>query len=157
LNYRPPAYQADALTGLSYRPEQGGRPRIGAAGARAKSRARTQDASIPEKRIACGDDTGSRSKGPPIERVTGKTRDSDLRDASLIPRKGWATVRIDPDLVAGSASRALRWLPRKEVIQPQVPLRLPCYDFTPITTQTLSASLPCGLGQRFLVQAAFVV
>ncbi len=22
---------------------------------------------------------------------------------------------------------------RKEVIQPQVPLRLPCYDFTPVT------------------------
>ena len=33
-------------------------------------------------------------------------------------------------------------LPRKEVIQPQVPLRLPCYDFTPITTQTLDGSLP---------------
>ncbi len=33
-------------------------------------------------------------------------------------------------------------LPRKEVIQPQVPLRLPCYDFTPITTQTLGDSLP---------------
>ena len=32
-------------------------------------------------------------------------------------------------------------LPRKEVIQPQVPLRLPCYDFTPITTQTLGRSL----------------
>ena len=31
---------------------------------------------------------------------------------------------------------------RKEVIQPQVPLRLPCYDFTPITTQTLDRSLP---------------
>ena len=30
---------------------------------------------------------------------------------------------------------------RKEVIQPQVPLRLPCYDFTPITTQTLDGSL----------------
>ena len=26
---------------------------------------------------------------------------------------------------------------RKEVIQPQVPLRLPCYDFTPITGHTL--------------------
>ena len=26
---------------------------------------------------------------------------------------------------------------RKEVIQPQVPLRLPCYDFTPITATTL--------------------
>jgi hypothetical protein len=26
---------------------------------------------------------------------------------------------------------------RKEVIQPQVPLRLPCYDFTPIASTTL--------------------
>ena len=30
---------------------------------------------------------------------------------------------------------------RKEVIQPQVPLRLPCYDFTPIANQTVDASL----------------
>jgi hypothetical protein len=28
---------------------------------------------------------------------------------------------------------------RKEVIQPQVPLRLPCYDFTPIISHTLGA------------------
>ncbi len=33
-------------------------------------------------------------------------------------------------------------LPRKEVIQPQVPLRLPCYDFTPITGRTLGDSFP---------------
>ena len=33
-------------------------------------------------------------------------------------------------------------LPRKEVIQPQVPLRLPCYDFTPITGRTLGGSIP---------------
>ena len=46
---------------------------------------------------------------------------------------------------------------RKEVIQPQVPLRLPCYDFTPITDHTLGASLPEGLGQRLLVHPAFVV
>ena len=26
---------------------------------------------------------------------------------------------------------------RKEVIQPQVPLRLPCYDFIPVTTHSL--------------------
>jgi hypothetical protein len=31
---------------------------------------------------------------------------------------------------------------RKEVIQPQVPLRLPCYDFTPITNHTLGGCLP---------------
>ena len=30
---------------------------------------------------------------------------------------------------------------RKEVIQPQVPLRLPCYDFTPIIDHTLGAYL----------------
>ena len=30
----------------------------------------------------------------------------------------------------------------KEVIQPQVPLRLPCYDFTPIIDQTVDGSLP---------------
>jgi hypothetical protein len=34
---------------------------------------------------------------------------------------------------------------RKEVIQPQVPLRLPCYDFTPIINHTLGAYPPCGL------------
>ncbi len=30
-------------------------------------------------------------------------------------------------------------IPRKEVIQPQLPLRLPCYDFVPITSPTLGA------------------
>ena len=30
----------------------------------------------------------------------------------------------------------------KEVIQPQVPLRLPCYDFTLVTNQTFGASYP---------------
>ena len=30
---------------------------------------------------------------------------------------------------------------RKEVIQPQVPLRLPCYDFAPIADLTLDGSL----------------
>ena len=32
-------------------------------------------------------------------------------------------------------------LPRKEVIQPQVLLQLPCYDFTPITPRTLGTRL----------------
>jgi hypothetical protein len=32
-------------------------------------------------------------------------------------------------------------IPRKEVIQPQVPLRLPCYDLVPITELTVGASL----------------
>ena len=35
--------------------------------------------------------------------------------------------------------------PRKEVIQPHLPVRLPCYDFTPITDPTLDACLPRGV------------
>ena len=50
-----------------------------------------------------------------------------------------------------------RSLLRKEVIQPQVPLRLPCYDFTPITDHTFGTCPPCGLAQRLLVPPAFVV
>ena len=38
-------------------------------------------------------------------------------------------------------------LPRKEVIQPQVLLQLPCYDFTPITIHTLNIRLPFGLAK----------
>ena len=32
----------------------------------------------------------------------------------------------------------------KEVIQPQVPLRLPCYDFAPVTTLAFGRSAPRG-------------
>jgi hypothetical protein len=45
-----------------------------------------------------------------------------------------------------------RQLLRKEVIQPQVPLRLPCYDFTPVTSHTIGGYLPCGLKHRLPVQ-----
>jgi hypothetical protein len=31
---------------------------------------------------------------------------------------------------------------RKEVIQPHLPVRLPCYDFTPIADPTFDGSLP---------------
>ena len=45
---------------------------------------------------------------------------------------GSTTIRLAPD----------HRLLRKEVIQPQVPLRLPCYDFTPVTSHSLG---PCLL------------
>ena len=32
----------------------------------------------------------------------------------------------------------------KEVIQPQVPLRLPCYDFAPVTALAFGRLIPCG-------------
>jgi len=43
------------------------------------------------------------------------------------------------------------------VIQPQVLLQLPCYDFTPIMNHTVDVCLPEGLAQRLLVQPTFVM
>ncbi len=35
-----------------------------------------------------------------------------------------------------------RMLLRKEVIQPHLPVRLPCYDFVPIASPTFDGSVP---------------
>ena len=43
---------------------------------------------------------------------------------------------------ADETGSLVRKLPRKEVIQPHLPVRLPCYDFTPITSPTFDGSLP---------------
>ena len=56
----------------------------------------------------------------------------------------------------GSDSEESR-VPRKEVIQPHLPVRLPCYDFTPITDPTLDACLSYELAQRLQVLPTFVV
>ena len=60
-----------------------------------------------------------------------------------------------------SCSTFAGWYPpfllRKEVIQPQVLLRLPCYDFTPIMNHTLDGCLSCELARRLLVQSTFVM
>ena len=46
---------------------------------------------------------------------------------------------------------------RKEVIQPHLPVRLPCYDFVPIADPTFDSSLPArGLGHRLRVLPTFV-
>jgi hypothetical protein len=52
---------------------------------------------------------------------------------------------------------AKEMLLRKEVIQPQVPLRLPCYDFTPVINHSLGTCLPCGLAQLLLEQSTSMV
>ena len=49
------------------------------------------------------------------------------------------------------------YLPRKEVIQPHLPVRLPCYDFTPLTLHTFGASPLERLGRRLRVQTTRVV
>jgi hypothetical protein len=68
---------------------------------------------------------------------------------------GLTTVEVIEGLSAYRSNSS--GFPRKEVIQPQLPLRLPCYDFTPIINPTLDGSLPCGLGHRLRVLPTFVV
>ena len=48
-------------------------------------------------------------------------------------------------------------LHRKEVIQPHLPIRLPCYDFTPIIDPTVGGFLLCRLDHRLRVLPTFVV
>jgi hypothetical protein len=64
-------------------------------------------------------------------------------------KRRWSSVES-----AGDDSGAFRSSPlraghtrrsRKEVIQPQVPLRLPCYDFAPVTELTLDGC-PLAVG-----------
>jgi hypothetical protein len=82
-----------------------------------------------------------------------------VRPAGLAPDTnhtrpaGWAGRAINHR----RPTKARQLLLRKEVIQPQVPLRLPCYDFIPITTHTFGAQLPCGLHRRLRVQTAFMM
>jgi len=46
---------------------------------------------------------------------------------------------------------------RKEVIQPHLPVRLPCYDFVPIASPTFDHSLPTrGLGRGLRVLPTFM-
>jgi hypothetical protein len=50
-------------------------------------------------------------------------------------------VFVPPLSLSAKAGTPLGLFLRKEVIQPQVPLRLPCYDFTPVTDPTVVACL----------------
>ena len=60
----------------------------------------------------------------------------------------FGTIEALPGTRPGAFGRILR----KEVIQPQVPLRLPCYDFTPVADPTVVGCLPCGLAHHLRVE-----
>ena len=59
-----------------------------------------------------------------------------------VVREPW---RPDAEDGLGCARALADALPRKEVIQPHLPVRLPCYDFTPLTLHTFGAS-PLSVG-----------
>src|SRR5215468_330277 len=53
----------------------------------------------------------------------------------------WSDFLMRNREVGREAQTLPRFILRKEVIQPQVPLRLPCYDFTPVADLTVAGCL----------------
>ena len=64
----------------------------------------------------------------------------------------WAGRQTRRDKSKLRSLRLMRSESRKEVIQPQVPLRLPCYDFTPVADPTVAGCLHCWLAHRLQVK-----
>ena len=75
----------------------------------------------------------SRSDSVPQNQTASPIRLRNVDLSTLRSFRCWCTL---PRLSACRAPGLLR----KEVIQPQVPLRLPCYDFTPVTDHSLGTS-----------------
>src|SRR5712692_1706618 len=65
------------------------------------------------------------------------------RSTSLIFYNLMTLVTADSDWTSLQKENSL-----KEVIQPHLPVRLPCYDFTPLTGHSFGASVPHAYGQR---------
>ena len=74
--------------------------------------------------------TEQRAHGPP-NRVGPDIRSGRMPGINHRPGR---RRRNTPD-----SGDAAEYLPRKEVIQPHLPIRLPCYDFTPITSRSFGA------------------
>jgi len=54
----------------------------------------------------------------------------------------WVGPSCEPALPENSGCENAQAIRFKEVIQPQVPLRLPCYDFVPVMNHTVVTALP---------------
>jgi hypothetical protein len=61
-------------------------------------------------------------------------------------------ARVIPLYLDNDGQATVAVLLRKEVIQPHLPIRLPCYDLVPLANHTLGTCLPYGLAQRLGVQ-----
>ena len=68
-------------------------------------------------------------------------------------------LRLFPTAINGTVSDSCQCdlSRRKEVIQPHFPVRLPCYDFTPLTRRTFGAVLQFRLDKRLRVPPTRVV
>ena len=78
---------------------------------------------------------------PPRFRRRVKAIGNPLKSELCDKRNPFTLIVEGVDLANIARKQIHVFLLRKEVIQPQVPLRLPCYDFIPITSHTFGACL----------------
>ena len=81
--------------------------------------------------------------------ITGRTGIREERETrtAISRQTGPDLVPYVPrEPIEQSCDRYWRFFLRKEVIQPQVPLRLPCYDFTPVADPTVVVC-PLAVGE----------
>lgn len=78
---------------------------------------------------------------PPASPLSG-VRSDQLSYRPLIGTKALAVNVWSARLLVGKLVGCASAFLVKEVIQPQVPLRLPCYDFTPVIGHTVASALP---------------
>ena len=78
------------------------------------------------------------------EAVLGRQAGRECRIVNVPPLSN--QHRTFADVLASGPLGGLEVLLRKEVIQPHLPVRLPCYDFVPIASPTFDSSLPQGVG-----------
>ena len=68
---------------------------------------------------------------------------SIIQNRSVSTRRRWKDERLRNALTFATAEHTAEWniVSRKEVFQPHLPVRLPCYDLAPITSFALGRSL----------------
>jgi hypothetical protein len=94
-----------------------------------------QDEATTHKRVASGPNSVSDDSPPTPQTPTGRPFVVHPARATTARTPQWLTPRT----VTGCL---LVVLLRKEVIQPHLPVRLPCYDFVPIADPTFDSSPP---------------
>ena len=72
-------------------------------------------------------------------------KDACQRSTHELPCRTYGGKRALPENDSTVRTATLELLLRKEVIQPHLPVRLPCYDFVPIADPTFDGSLPQGV------------
>jgi hypothetical protein len=108
-----------------------------------------------QQRVLSQDPTVCRTSKPAFLAGSSWSR-KKLNNHSTVLQRPWLSPPAPRiwGALCGYGDRVL--LLRKEVIQPHLPVRLPCYDFVPIASPTFDHSLPCGLGHGLRVLPTFV-